>query len=319
MWRAIFKPEYQNWRWAFCVSLGIYLYLFVSFLEPFKGDKVTYIWASTEAYISHCVINFALVVSVAAIGTIFLPSYFPKLFLPENFTLQKFSFLNLLAALTIETGYFFSNYYFFHYDITLSWFILFIFRTTMSSFLFAGIPFNFGYLILFNYMNNEDNQKESTINYFPNTELENNEEKDEQIVEAAPPQYNGILIPIMLNFSDNSNKKNLDIELNSLYYITSAQNYIEIFYQNKNAVLSRQILRNSLKAIEEEMITNINHSPLIRCHKAYIINREKVIEMRGPAKSAQLILDGIDTLIPVSRQKYTQLETQLSPLNKIFQ
>jgi LytTr DNA-binding domain len=318
MWQAFFKPEYQNWRWAFCMSLGIYLYLFISFLEPFKGDKITYIWASTEAYISHSIINFSLVILITAFFVVFLPSYFPKFFLPKNFTLQRFGFLNLFTALFIEMGYFFSNYYFFHFDMTLSWFMIFMFRTTLSSFLFAGIPFSLGYLILFNYINNEGNQKESIINYLPPNIESNHEEKDIQIVEAAPPQYNGILIPTMLNFSDNSNKKNLEIALDSLYYITSAQNYIEVFYQNKNAVLSRQVLRNSLKAIEEEMIVNNDDSPLIRCHKAFIINREKVIELRGPAKSAQVILDGIDTLIPVSRQKYTELETQFPPPNKGF-
>ena len=318
MWQAIFKPEYQNWRWAFCLSLGIYLYLFVSFLEPFKDDKVTYIWASTEVYVSHSIANFTLVILISAFFIIFLPKYFPNFFLPENLTLQRFSLFTLVGALLIETGYFFTNYHFFHFDITPSWFIFFMFRTTLSSFLFAGIPFNIGYLILFNYMNNEDNQKESIINYSPNTESKNIEQKDIQIIEAAPPQYNSELSPKMLSFSDNSNKKNLDIGLDSLYYITSAQNYIEVYYQNNNAVLSRQILRNSLKAIEEEMITNINHSPLIRCHKAFIINREKVIEMRGPAKSAQLVLDGIDTLIPVSRQKYAELGTQFSAPNKFF-
>jgi LytTr DNA-binding domain len=317
MWRAFFKPNYQNWRWAFCVSLGVYLYLFVSFLEPFKDDKVTYIWASTEAYISHSIINFSLVVLITAFSVIFLPSYFPKFFLPENFTLQRFGFLNLFTALFIEMGYFFTNYYYFHYETTLSWFIIFIFRTTLSSFLFAGIPFSIGYLILFNYINDEVNQKESIINYSPN--VEENKEEDLQIIEAtAPPQYNRILMPTTLSFNDNSNKKNLDVALDSLYYITSAQNYIEVFYRNKNAVLSRQLLRNSLKAIEEEMITNINNSPLIRCHKAFIVNSEKVIEMRGPAKSAQLVLDGIDTLIPVSRQKYAELETKFLPPNKDF-
>jgi DNA-binding LytR/AlgR family response regulator len=130
--------------------------------------------------------------------------------------------------------------------------------------------------------------------------------------------YKSDLVPKIMRFSDSFNEKNLQVPLNSLYYITSAQNYIEIFYQNKNAIHTRQILRNSLKAIEEEMIINDDNSSLIRCHTAFIVNREKVVELRGLAKLAQFILEDIDTSIPVSRQKYAELGTQFSAPNTIY-
>ena len=51
-------------------------------------------------------------------------------------------------------------------------------------------------------------------------------------------------------------------------------------------------------------------SPLIRCHKAFIVNREKVVELRGTAKTAHFVLEDLETTIPVSRQKYPEVELQ---------
>jgi hypothetical protein len=315
MWLNLFKPEYQKWRWIFCLALPIYIYLFVSFVEPFKNDKITYVWASTNAYISHSILNFILVTVVAIVTLIFFPKYFPKYFLPDNFTFQRFCTLTTMSAIAIEIGYFFTNKYFFNYDITLLWFLIFLFRVTISSFLFAGVPFVIGFLYVVNYF---IEQPQSSIHSLEPREHSDINEIDKSIFETGTPQYKPNLAPKILHFSDNSSKRNLEVPLDSLFYITSAQNYIEVYYQNKNAVNTRQVLRSSLKAIEEEMIANDTNSPLFRCHKAFIVNREKVIELRGPSKMAQLILEGIEVTIPVSRQKYAELETQLAAPNCIF-
>jgi DNA-binding LytR/AlgR family response regulator len=58
-----------------------------------------------------------------------------------------------------------------------------------------------------------------------------------------------------------------------------------------------------------------NNLPLIRCHKAFIVNREKVVELRGTTKLSYFILNGIDTQIPISRQKYAALDQQFTMLS----
>ncbi len=320
MWRDFFKPKNENWRWAFCFALPTYLFLFVTAVEPFKNDKITYVWASTDAYISHSVLSFLLVTIIAILITIIIPKYFPKYFLPNNFIFQRFFTLILLGALLIETCYFFTNQYYFHFDITLLWLVTFMTRVTISSFLFAGVPFVFGFLQISGYFNglHKNDKEEVKFTHSEGVEPIIYEKNNAPIDEKRTPQYKIDLAPKMLHFSDNSNRKSLEIPLDRFYYITSAQNYIEVFYEDKNAVTTRQILRNSLKAIEEDMILNDENSPLIRCHKAFIVNREKVIELRGPAKTAHFVLDGIDASIPVSRQKYAELGEQFSTPNNNF-
>ena len=61
------------------------------------------------------------------------------------------------------------------------------------------------------------------------------------------------------------------VKLGNLFYIESADNYVNIYYLNKSKV-SRFILRNSLKNIEE----SLTEFGLIRCHRSFIVNIEKV-------------------------------------------
>lgn len=360
MWQDLFKPTYLNWRRALCLSVGIYIHLFITFCEPYKGDKVTYIWDSTQAYILHSLYNFTHITLFCAFVLLFLPKYLPKYFLPENFTFQRFLFLTTATPLLIGLGFLLGNQYFFHHDITLFWFLLFFFKVTVTNMLFVGMPFVVVFLLIFTYFKRQNNPVITLINDFfdvPSTIISENRTfelpqtppqydsselpvlaihpKDET-VEAppqynsselpvlairsnyetveAPPQYHPNSMPLIVHFTDTSNKKTLTIALDNLYYITSAQNYIEIIHRTKNAVPTRSVLRNSLKTIEEEMIMSTD-SPLIRCHKAFIINREKVVEMRGTSKNAHFILADIEPSIPISRHKFLELEPYFSNLS----
>lgn len=300
MWRNLFKPEHQSWRWVFCFSLAIYIHLFINICEPYKGDKITYIWASTEMYIWHSLFNFANVFFFTTISMILLPKYRPKYFLSQNFTLERFIFIIACSSIGIGIGYFIGNHYFFQYEITLLWFLIYIFKVISTNVLFAGVPFIIAFLLLFDYYKIK-NSPEIENSYSPKNALPPHE---------APPQYDDRLAPVIVHFTDTSNKKTLDIPLENLYYITSAQNYIEIVYQSDNLVKT-VLLRNSLKMIEEEMILSAD-SPLIRCHKAFIVNREKIKELRGSTKNAHFILTDVETLIPVSRNKFAEIESQFS-------
>jgi DNA-binding LytR/AlgR family response regulator len=330
MWRKIFDPQYRTWQWAFCVATSLYVFLFVLLCEPFKSEEIPYSWLSNQAFIEHSILDFLTVASSCAVPLIFFPKYFPKYFSAENLTRPKLAFLILVMNLWAVTGNFFSNHFYFFSELTVSYYLLFLFKVTIPILLFSVLPFFYLFIRTFNYFTTPKEERDiKAIDYILQTSTTTDKSEilisNSKFEEKGTPQYKTIfdnkndeksdVEPQMLRFNDTSNKKSLTISVNNLYYITSAQNYIEVFYQNKNAMQSRQILRNSLKAIEEEMILNDENSPLIRCHKAFIVNREKVVELRGPAKLAQFILKDIDTTIPVSRQKYAELGTQFSAPN----
>ena len=99
-------------------------------------------------------------------------------------------------------------------------------------------------------------------------------------------------------FPDEKGDLKISIALDNLLYIESADNYVTIFYLNKSKQ-SRFLLRNSLKWLEENLT---NDTPLVRCHRSYIVNMDKVKVLKKIKGGIVLELDieGIPD-IPVSK------------------
>jgi len=94
-----------------------------------------------------------------------------------------------------------------------------------------------------------------------------------------------------------NNKDKLTVNSSDLIYITSAGNYIQVFYLT-GYDLKSILLRNTLKQAEDQL--KDNHF-MIKCHRAFLINRNKVVQVKGNSQGLRLILEGTDEEIPVSR------------------
>jgi hypothetical protein len=304
MWQNIFKRQNENWRWSGIVSFSLYVHLHVNAFQPFKGDEISYIWASTAQYWGHMAVNIANVLSVMAVLLIVMPRYFTDFYAPEGFNLKKLLFLFVVGAVIMGTGFFWGNAYFFNFAPTLPRYFAFLFNILWMNLLLTSFPVGIAFLFLFTYFSGERNNKIGANQAFDMPEVLVSDLE-------RTPQYKMPAEPKLLTFTDGSSKRKLQIALDRLYYITSAQNYIEVFYQNGSADVKRIVLRNSLKAIEAEMIETA-HLPLMRCHKAFIVNLDKVIDLSGTTHSAQFTLENIDTPIPVSRQKYGEVKSLFS-------
>lgn len=79
----------------------------------------------------------------------------------------------------------------------------------------------------------------------------------------------------MVSFYDEKGDLRLSVEKNSLYYIESADNYVKIHYLNKGK-MQHFMLRNSLKNIDELFGDRL----LLRCHRSYMVNFDKVKVLR---------------------------------------
>ncbi|MDD3320095.1 MAG: LytTR family DNA-binding domain-containing protein [Paludibacter sp.] len=113
----------------------------------------------------------------------------------------------------------------------------------------------------------------------------------------------------MMAFPDEKGEIKISIILENLLFVDSADNYATIHYLNKSKV-SHFLIRNSLKWMEENLTKD---SPLVRCHRSYIVNLDKVKVLRKTKDGIYLELDAINTPdIPVSKTYYERVMNKFS-------
>jgi DNA-binding LytR/AlgR family response regulator len=126
-------------------------------------------------------------------------------------------------------------------------------------------------------------------------------DKKEQIEKLAEfpsfPENSRNMIP----FYDDKGILKFSIKKENLLYLESAENYVNICYLNKGKV-SKYLLRDTLKKIED----TFSGTEIIRCHRSFIVNFEKVKVIRKDKDGLKLEFDNPSvTDIPVSKTYVT--------------
>ena len=109
---------------------------------------------------------------------------------------------------------------------------------------------------------------------------------------------------------DNSGVLKMSLRLSCLYYIESDDNYIIVWYTDSKGELQKYMLRCRLKTVEESFMG----SSLIRCHRKYIVNMDKVKVLRKEKDGYELNLDN-DVIPPIAVTR-TYVENVLKYLKK---
>ena len=113
----------------------------------------------------------------------------------------------------------------------------------------------------------------------------------------------------LIGFRDEKGELKISIMLESLLYIESADNYATIHYINKDKQ-THFLIRNSLKWMEENLSENTS---LIRCHRSYIINLDKVRVFKKTKNGIFMELDTPNVPdIPVSKTYYKKVMDKFS-------
>lgn len=126
---------------------------------------------------------------------------------------------------------------------------------------------------------------------------------NQEVKTAEVPKKN------LIAFLDEKGEFKISIVLENLLYIDSADNYATIHYLNKSTI-SHFLIRNSLKWMEENLT---KETALVRCHRSYIVNLDKVKVLRKTKDGIFLELDAINTPdVPVSKTYYERVMTKFS-------
>ena len=102
----------------------------------------------------------------------------------------------------------------------------------------------------------------------------------------------------MVEFQSNSKAERLLIDIKSLIFIRSAENYVEIHYIDKDDV-KKKLLRTTLSNIEVQLK---KYPAIERCHRTCIVNLEQAEKLQRSATGIRLVLKDYNEDITVSRQ-----------------
>lgn len=124
--------------------------------------------------------------------------------------------------------------------------------------------------------------------------------------ENHTPQFHKPVSNKITLLGDYQNEK-IEVYIDDLHLVTSASNYIKVFHLQKDTLVY-SIIRSTLKKAEE---TLLSHPNFFKCHRAYIINLDKVVHVEGNAQGYKLRIKGHDELIPVSRNLNAEFSDKL--------
>jgi LytTr DNA-binding domain-containing protein len=101
----------------------------------------------------------------------------------------------------------------------------------------------------------------------------------------------------MVSFRDEKGQLRFSIKQNNLLYLKAADNYIFIYYRDKDKT-GKFLLRNTLAKLDAEL----ENENLIRCHRSYIVNLGAVKLLSRESDGMKLELEHDEgLLIPISK------------------
>jgi len=107
-----------------------------------------------------------------------------------------------------------------------------------------------------------------------------------------PPTENLISI-----FSQNK-KNQFEVNLSNLLFVEAMQNYVSIYFLKEDKI-QKEIIRTTLSNVEKQL----SDTPIIRCHRSYLVNPNQIQKVEGNAQGLRLTLHQLEeTQVPVSRK-----------------
>ena len=111
----------------------------------------------------------------------------------------------------------------------------------------------------------------------------------------------------IIHFYDFNGILRISIAADSIYYIASQDNYVEIRYEMGGKLLN-YLMRCRTTRLEKQL----ENTPLVRCHRSYIVNLDNVTQFKRENANAVLVLSHPEAKkIPVSKSYYKTISERL--------
>jgi len=262
----------SDYKWQTIISVSVIITLFLILIKPL-GIKVS--GDNYNEYFS--IMEFGLITLIILfIDLILIERIFPNYFKENNWFIGKKILWLFIVISSIGVGnLLYSALYLNLLELTLGDFISFQ-LITMGV---AIIPVSIFVFIKHQYLSKKNIDTSDTIN---EKLIRNNQE---------------ITIKSIITFHSYNNKSSVDFYVNDFFYIESKGNYVELYLLIENKIECIK-LRNTIK--KSTMLFS-DYPNIIQCHRAYIINVNKIISTKGNSQGLKLKIRNCDAEIPVSR------------------
>jgi hypothetical protein len=262
-------PFFETTKQKLTISLvfGIFITMFLILFDySSEGD-------STNAQMLKAALYGFITFLVLFFYSYLLPIVIPSYFNSEKWNMSRSIIYGILLVVSIGL---FNALFAFKYDNPNN-------RIELFPFLFAVVHRTFVISIIPTLMFNLWLERRLYKKYESGAEMANN-----NLIDSRHDINDVLRIEI--------DERNM-ISEQDLIYIKAEGNYCQVYYID-DLHQKKVILRNTLKSIEGALQKS---ERIVRCHKSYIINLDKVKKVIGNARGYNFIVDEFNFPVPISR------------------
>jgi hypothetical protein len=267
------------------VCIGVFIGLFLIVFQPFQANTIP-----GRTFRILFLGGYGLLTIIASIAYgLLLRFLFPKWVDEKNWTTGKEILATLSIILIVSVLNMLYTNIVFHRTFTSIQLPYWAGITLLVSI----IPVSFSVMLRQGKMSRESEGMAKVMN----TEIEQRKNETSSTITPAASKW---------IFTSENEKDKIETGEHELLFIESADNY-STFYIPGNGEIKKQMLRGSLKRMEEQA----QHGSLYRCHRTYIVNLSKVISVSGNAQGYRLHFNETELTVPVSRNLGKELKGKL--------
>jgi len=274
-------PKTEN-KWKTIISISLFIILFLLVFQPFGIAQIdnTYkktLFISGFGFVCFTILFFYLIV---------LERLFPSFYNEKAWCIYKefISLYIIISSIGLANVFYISL---FSSQAISYWYI---FNFQLITFSVALFPIAIFTVLKHNHLLRKHSL---SANYVNNNRKNQNIDKQD--------------INFVCIFSYNKKKK-IEFKIKDLCFIESKGNNIDI-YIYEEAHIAKKTLRNTLK----ETLNYLSLYPeIIKCHRAYLVNTNKIIDTRGNSQGLILKLNDCNIEIPVSRSSINRIKAVLT-------
>ena len=274
------------------MAIGAFVGLFLLLFQPFG----LYDWHTPAKTLK--ILGFGGITLIVVLVNYFvLPSLFPHYFSNKRWTVGKEIIRVLLFITVIALG---NRFY-------LGWLL----DTPLEAggWLWAiGVTFLIGLfpsagLILLNYVNQLKKYSQSASD-LPIPERQPDNGQQALLLNQVADHWLALI-------ADNE-KDTLTLRANELLFIESSDNYCTVYFLENG--LPDQVMKPLLRSSLSRLIKQVNQPHVVRCHRSFAVNLDRVERITGNAQGYKLHLLEGQFRIPVARQYNETLVAELKAL-----